>query len=129
MTFAYDDNGNMTDGGGRSYLYDGENRPVEIGGVSFAYGPDGARWKKSIDNGRKGKKKGRIPTPFWNPSQKVRSGLRAPRATTGWQSGGEFRTLGPPRPRPGAARLGAGPSAGGAVFSRQGGLPRDASCS
>lgn len=45
----------MTAGGGRSYLYDGDNRPVEIDGVAFAYGPDGARWKKSIDNGRKGR--------------------------------------------------------------------------
>ena len=51
-TFTYDAAGNMTTGlGGRTIAYDAANRPVSItdGGVTttFAYGPDGARIKKT----------------------------------------------------------------------------------
>lgn len=50
-TYGYDANGNMTqvsDGGGviRTLTWDGEDRPSAIDGVTFHYGPDGARWKK-----------------------------------------------------------------------------------
>ncbi|KZM43808.1 hypothetical protein OA90_27125 [Labrenzia sp. OB1] len=51
QTYAYDGNGNMTSGAGRTITYDGENRPVFItkGGVTtaFIYGPDGRRLKKT----------------------------------------------------------------------------------
>lgn len=50
-TYSYDANGNMTqvsDGGGviRTLTWDGEDRPTAIDGITFHYGPDGARWKK-----------------------------------------------------------------------------------
>jgi RHS repeat-associated protein len=56
--FTYDANGNMLTGRGRTYAWDGENRPAQItvaadasgatgaATVSFVYGPDGARLKK-----------------------------------------------------------------------------------
>jgi RHS repeat-associated protein len=45
---SYDENGNLTSWGGRSYSYDGENRLVSVNGsVFFTYGPDGERIKKS----------------------------------------------------------------------------------
>ncbi|MDH3597847.1 MAG: hypothetical protein OEM93_23675 [Rhodospirillales bacterium] len=36
----------MLRGAGRTIAYDGENRPVDIDGVAFVYGPDGDRLKK-----------------------------------------------------------------------------------
>ncbi|MEM9634958.1 MAG: RHS repeat-associated core domain-containing protein [Pseudomonadota bacterium] len=51
LTYAYDANGNMTSGAGRTISYDGEDRPVSItyGGqtTTFVYGPDGRRLKKA----------------------------------------------------------------------------------
>ncbi|MGP1393957.1 MAG: RHS repeat-associated core domain-containing protein [Inquilinaceae bacterium] len=46
-TYTYDANGNMLSGAGRTFTYDGENRPVAIDGLTFAIGPDGQRWKKT----------------------------------------------------------------------------------
>ncbi|MCZ8182435.1 MAG: FG-GAP-like repeat-containing protein [Beijerinckiaceae bacterium] len=54
---TYDANGNMLTGRGRSYTWDGENRPVEIvnsnnGKTSrFTYGPDGERILKLANTG------------------------------------------------------------------------------
>ncbi|MCZ8182433.1 MAG: hypothetical protein O9322_05640 [Beijerinckiaceae bacterium] len=54
---TYDANGNMLTGRGRSYTWDGENRPVEIvnsnnGRTSrFTYGPDGERILKLANTG------------------------------------------------------------------------------
>jgi hypothetical protein len=51
FTFSYDANGNMNSGAGRTYVWDGENRPTNTtsGGVTsnYVYGPDGARLKKT----------------------------------------------------------------------------------
>lgn len=55
QALAWDANGNLRNGRGRWYSWDGENRPTEIRlgetetapKVSFAYGPDGSRWKKT----------------------------------------------------------------------------------
>jgi YD repeat-containing protein len=51
QSYTYDANGNLLTGGGRSYAWDGENRPVTIttaGALTaYTYGPDGARLKKS----------------------------------------------------------------------------------
>lgn len=54
--FTYDDNGNMTTGHGRTYTWDGMNRPTQIVGAhmgespgatsNYFYGPDGSRIKK-----------------------------------------------------------------------------------
>ncbi|MDQ0473542.1 RHS repeat-associated core domain-containing protein [Labrys wisconsinensis] len=50
FTFTYDDNGNMLAGANRTYVWDGENRPISItvGSTTstFVYGPDGTRLKK-----------------------------------------------------------------------------------
>lgn len=52
QAYAYDADGNMVSGGGRTIAYDGDNRPVSITAfgqtVSFVYGPDGARLKKIV---------------------------------------------------------------------------------
>jgi len=52
-TYSYDANGNMTSGGGRAITYDGEDRPISIASgvqtVTFVYGPDGQRLKKTVD--------------------------------------------------------------------------------
>ncbi|MGO4340039.1 hypothetical protein AB4037_34710, partial [Labrys sp. KB_33_2] len=55
-SFTYDDNGNMTTGHGRTYSWDGMNRPTQIVSAymgespgatsSYFYGPDGSRVKK-----------------------------------------------------------------------------------
>jgi len=45
--YVYDANGNMTNAAGDTLVYDGENRPVSVNAVSFAYGPDGERVKKT----------------------------------------------------------------------------------
>ncbi len=49
-TFAYDANGNMVSGKGRSLVYDGKDRPISVtmGGVTtqYVYGPDNKRLKK-----------------------------------------------------------------------------------
>ena len=51
-SIAYDANGNLTSGLGRVLTYDAENRPLTVtrDGVttSYAYGPDGARVKKTV---------------------------------------------------------------------------------
>ncbi|NIX77363.1 RHS repeat-associated core domain-containing protein [Microvirga terricola] len=54
--YAYDANGNLTSGGGRSYTWDQENRPTRIemasGATSaFVYAPDGTRLKKVVTTG------------------------------------------------------------------------------
>jgi RHS repeat-associated protein len=50
QAMTYDANGNLLSGRGRTYVWDGENRPVGItangANVMFIYGPDGARLKK-----------------------------------------------------------------------------------
>jgi RHS repeat-associated protein len=52
VAYSYDANGNTTAGGGRSYDWDGENRPTRITQgatvMSLVYGPDGTRLKKQI---------------------------------------------------------------------------------
>ncbi|WP_201274251.1 hypothetical protein, partial [Microvirga brassicacearum] len=49
---AYDNNGKLRQGGGRTIAWDGENRPEEIAAglstVRFVYGPDGARLTKTV---------------------------------------------------------------------------------
>ena len=45
--YVYDANGNMTSAAGDTLVYDGENRPVSVNAVTFAYGPDGERVKKA----------------------------------------------------------------------------------
>ena len=46
-SFTYNANGNALTDGIRSFTYDGENRPTAISGVTFAYGADGKRLKKT----------------------------------------------------------------------------------
>jgi RHS repeat-associated protein len=46
-SYLYDANGNMTSAAGDTIAYDGENRPVSVNAVTFAYGPDGERLKKT----------------------------------------------------------------------------------
>ena len=46
-SYSYDENGNTLSHGTWSYGWDGSNRLVSIGGVSFTYAPDGSRLKKS----------------------------------------------------------------------------------
>jgi len=46
-SYGYDANGNMTSAAGDTITYDGENRPVSVNAVTFAYGPDGERLKKT----------------------------------------------------------------------------------
>jgi RHS repeat-associated protein len=47
-TYAYDANGNMTSGGGRTLTWDGDNRPVNINGNTYVYDIDGNRLKKTV---------------------------------------------------------------------------------
>jgi RHS repeat-associated protein len=50
-TFAYDLNGNMVSGDGRTMAFDLMDRPVQVvqnGTTDFAYGPDGARYRERI---------------------------------------------------------------------------------
>lgn len=51
LTYAYDANGNLTSGGGRTITYDGEERPTVVTALgqttSFVYGPEGKRLKKT----------------------------------------------------------------------------------
>jgi RHS repeat-associated protein len=51
QAYSYDANGNLKTGQGRAYVWDGENRPARIttasADVSFVYGPDSARLKKT----------------------------------------------------------------------------------
>ena len=44
-SYTYDANGNMETGAGRSYTYNGDNRPTQIDTQTYSYGPDGERWK------------------------------------------------------------------------------------
>ncbi|MGH6882909.1 MAG: hypothetical protein ACREFM_18450, partial [Hypericibacter sp.] len=46
-SYGYDANGNMTSAAGDTIAYDGENRPVSVNAVTFTYGPDGERLKKT----------------------------------------------------------------------------------
>ena len=45
--YASDTDGNMTNNAGQAIAYDGENRPIDVDGTQFVYGPDGARLKKT----------------------------------------------------------------------------------
>jgi RHS repeat-associated protein len=45
-TYSYDANGNVTSDGTRAYTWDGANRLLSVGDVSFVYAPDGRRLKK-----------------------------------------------------------------------------------
>ncbi|MEX1203737.1 MAG: RHS repeat-associated core domain-containing protein [Dongiaceae bacterium] len=45
--YSYDANGNMVTAAGDTIVYDGENRPVSVNAVTFVYGPDGDRLKKT----------------------------------------------------------------------------------
>ncbi len=51
LTYAYDANGNLTSGGGRTITYDGQERPTVVTALgqttSFVYGPEGKRLKKT----------------------------------------------------------------------------------
>jgi YD repeat-containing protein len=47
-TLAYDANGNVVSDGTRSFIYDGDNRPVNVSGVLYKYGPDGERLSKFV---------------------------------------------------------------------------------
>ena len=42
----------MLSDGSRTITYDGENRPVAVNGVTYAYGPDGKRLKKIAADGK-----------------------------------------------------------------------------
>jgi RHS repeat-associated protein len=44
--YAYDANGNMVSGAGRTITWNGENRPVTVNQFTFTYDADGARIKK-----------------------------------------------------------------------------------
>jgi len=46
-SYGYDANGNMISAAGDTIAYDGENRPASVNAVTFAYGPDGERLKKT----------------------------------------------------------------------------------
>jgi hypothetical protein len=46
-SYSYDANGNVRNDGTRAYKWDGANRLSLLGDVSFRYGPDGARLKKT----------------------------------------------------------------------------------
>ena len=35
----------MTAGAGRTFTYNGDNRPTQIDTQTYSYGPDGERWK------------------------------------------------------------------------------------
>ena len=53
LSYNYDANGNLLSGPGRTYTWDGSNRPETINtatGVQarYHYGPDGSRWRKSV---------------------------------------------------------------------------------
>ena len=50
-TFAYDANGDITSDDTRSFVYDGENRPSNVSGVLYKYGPDGERLSKTTPTG------------------------------------------------------------------------------
>jgi RHS repeat-associated protein len=49
-TYSYDANGNLVSGGGRAIVYDGDNLPVDINGVTFTYDGFGHRIRK-VANG------------------------------------------------------------------------------
>ena len=69
LLLAYDANGNLTGGGLRSYVFDGDNRPTAIGQAGIAttlvYGPDGARLKthSGVRKATKRTRLSRLPTP------------------------------------------------------------------
>jgi len=57
QAYTYDANGNLLSGGGRTYTWDAENRPVSVAASNergepvtstYVYGPDGARLKKIV---------------------------------------------------------------------------------
>jgi YD repeat-containing protein len=51
-TFQYDANGNLTNDGTNTYVYDAENRLVSrSGGVSLAYDPNGRLWQLAAPTG------------------------------------------------------------------------------
>ncbi|WP_447971237.1 LamG-like jellyroll fold domain-containing protein [Nitrospira sp. M1] len=54
-TYAYDANGNMTNGAGRTIAYDHENRPITITAngktTTLTYDGDGGRVKKTVNDG------------------------------------------------------------------------------
>jgi RHS repeat-associated protein len=47
-TLSYDANGNVVSDGTRSFVYDGDNRPTNVSGVLYKYGPDGERLSKFV---------------------------------------------------------------------------------
>lgn len=50
-SYAYDDNGNLTTGGGRDITWSVDNRPLRINDESYAYAGDGQRIKKTATQG------------------------------------------------------------------------------
>jgi hypothetical protein len=50
-SYSYDANGNVRNDGTRAYKWDGANRLSLLGDVSFRYGPNGARLKKTSPSG------------------------------------------------------------------------------
>ncbi len=49
--FAYNANGDITSDGTRTFAYDGENRPANVSGTLYTYGPDGERISKTTPGG------------------------------------------------------------------------------
>ncbi len=49
--FAYNANGDITSDGSRTFAYDGENRPANVSGTLYTYGPDGERISKTTSTG------------------------------------------------------------------------------
>jgi RHS repeat-associated protein len=50
-SYAYDANGNLVSGGGRTYSWDADNRPVLINSTRMTYDADGVRLKKQTGSG------------------------------------------------------------------------------
>jgi RHS repeat-associated protein len=67
-SFSFDANGNMLTGIGRSYIWDGMNRPVSVAanGIAstFFYGPDGTRVKKVTQTTPRGCTTAPAPLPM-----------------------------------------------------------------
>ncbi len=49
--FAYNANGDIVSDGSRTFAYDGENRPANVSGTLYTYGPDGERIGKVASTG------------------------------------------------------------------------------
>ncbi|MBV7330176.1 RHS repeat-associated core domain-containing protein [Chloroflexi bacterium TSY] len=76
-TYTYDANGNMTSGGGRTIVWSSYNKPIEItkdsSKITFAYGPDRARFRQTGTSGANTK----ITTYIGTLYEEMRSGSQA----------------------------------------------------